>query len=77
MGLSMKKKAFLTSASFGALILASGAQAADLARPVYKAPVAPPPAWSWTGFYVGATLGGVVEHDSVTNDPTRDRKSVV
>lgn len=70
MGLSMKKMAFLTSASVGALILASGAQAADLARPVYKAPVAPPPAWSWTGFYVGATLGGVVGHDLVTNDPT-------
>ena len=37
---------------------ASGAFGADLARPVYKAPViAPPVAFSWTGFYVGG-FGG-------------------
>jgi outer membrane immunogenic protein len=67
--MNMKKTAFLTGVSVTALILASGAHAADLARPVYKAPVAPPPAWSWTGFYVGGTLGGVVGHSSATNDP--------
>jgi outer membrane immunogenic protein len=31
------------------------ANAADLRRPVYKAP--PPPVWSWTGFYLGANVG--------------------
>ena len=37
------------------------AQAADLpaAAPAYKAPVlAPTPAYNWTGFYVGASVGG-------------------
>ena len=51
------KKAFLAGASLGALALASGAQAADLAaRPVYKAPIAAPP-WTWAGFYVGVNVG--------------------
>jgi len=51
------KKAFLAGASLGALALASGAQAADLAaRPVYKAPIAAP-VWSWAGFYVGVNVG--------------------
>ncbi|HEX5279322.1 MAG TPA: outer membrane beta-barrel protein [Micropepsaceae bacterium] len=59
----------LTSASVGALILATGAQAADLARPVYKAPPARLPAWTWTGFYVGGTVGAVVGNDRVSNDP--------
>jgi outer membrane immunogenic protein len=37
---------------------ASVASAADLARPVYKAPPPPPPIiYSWTGFYVGGHLG--------------------
>jgi opacity protein-like surface antigen len=52
------KKSLLAGVSLGALVLASGAQAADLAaRPVYKAPAAAP-VWSWTGFYVGANVGG-------------------
>jgi outer membrane immunogenic protein len=35
-----------------------GASAADLSRPVYtKAPPPPPPVFSWTGFYVGGTVG--------------------
>jgi outer membrane immunogenic protein len=41
-----------------ALTMISSAYAADL-RPVLKAPIAvPAPAFSWTGFYVGANVGG-------------------
>ena len=41
----------------GALAISTGAFAADLAvRPVYKAPP-PPPVFTWTGFYVGGTVG--------------------
>ena len=35
-----------------------GAAAADLPSPVYtKAPPPPPPVFSWTGLYVGGTVG--------------------
>jgi outer membrane immunogenic protein len=52
------KKLMLVSVSV--VMLAAPAIAADLrARPVYKAPpVAPPPAFTWTGCYVGAFAGG-------------------
>jgi outer membrane immunogenic protein len=64
------KLSLLGSASVAALMLATSAQAADLSRPVYKAPVTPSaPPWSWTGFYVGGTVGGVSDHSSITNDP--------
>jgi len=56
----MKKLLLLASA--GAIALAAGsANAADLGvRPAYKAPppVAAPLPWSWTGFYIGAHVGG-------------------
>lgn len=43
---------------FGAAVLLAGsANAADLAVPAYKAPVAPP-AFSWTGWYIGGNIGG-------------------
>jgi outer membrane immunogenic protein len=45
------KKFLLTAMMFGALALP--AMAADLA-PVYHEPVA----WSWTGFYIGTSVGG-------------------
>ena len=46
-------------AAVGAIVLGvSTAHAADLApMPMYKAPMLPPPAYSWTGFYVGANGG--------------------
>ena len=65
------KTSFLASASVGALVLATGAHAADLGTPVYKTPVAPaPPPWSWTGFYIGANVGGVAAKSALTNDPS-------
>ena len=49
----------ISLAAIGAMALgASTAHAADLApMPMYKAPVPLPPAYSWTGFYVGANGG--------------------
>jgi outer membrane immunogenic protein len=48
-----------------ALVVAFGsvpALAADLSAPVYKAPPAVPPSFSWTGCYVGAEAGGAWGH---------------
>jgi outer membrane immunogenic protein len=65
------KKFLLTGASLGTFVVAVGAQAADLGQPpVYKAPPMPAPAWSWTGFYVGGTIGAVSDRSTVTNDPS-------
>jgi outer membrane immunogenic protein len=43
------------------IVLAQIASAADLARkaPAYTPPPAPPPVFSWTGFYFGGHVGGV------------------
>ncbi len=61
------KKSLLAGVSLGALALASGAQAADMAaRPVYKAPVVAP-VWSWTGFYVGANVGFARARTNISN----------
>jgi len=43
----------------------SGAFAADM-RPV----MAPPPAYNWTGFYIGGNLGGAWAHTTLTDDFT-------
>jgi outer membrane immunogenic protein len=53
------KWTLVSLAAVGAVVLGvSTAQAADLApMPMYKAPMLPPPAYSWTGFYVGANGG--------------------
>lgn len=37
--------------------LVQSASAADIARPIYKAPVVAAPAFSWTGCYIGAHAG--------------------
>src|SRR6266487_5615891 len=54
------KKLLLASVAGVALIAAGSANAADLGRPVYKAPppvAAPVPVFSWTGCFVGAHWG--------------------
>ena len=47
---------WLASAAIAALSITSAA-AADLSRPVYKAPPAPVAVFDWTGFYIGANIG--------------------
>jgi outer membrane immunogenic protein len=55
----MRRIALGLLAGTSMLGLASAAYAADLARPAYKAPPPPPPPiFSWTGFYIGAHVGG-------------------
>jgi outer membrane immunogenic protein len=53
------KKLLLSGAAFVALAVGP-AMAADLNRPVYKAPPTPPPVpvLNWTGWYVGLNAGG-------------------
>ena len=59
---------FATTALFG---LSQNASAADVrARPAPYAPPAPvyaPPAFSWTGFYLGGNIGGAWAHRDVTD----------
>jgi outer membrane immunogenic protein len=56
----MRKTSVLAGAT---LLLAGPAVAADLARPVYKAP-AFVPGFTWTGCYAGADVGGAWSHQS-------------
>jgi outer membrane immunogenic protein len=70
-------KKILGSIAVLALAMPFGAQAADLpaAAPAYKAPVmAPTPAYNWTGFYIGGSIGGEWEKvdGSFTNPPPAD-----
>jgi outer membrane immunogenic protein len=51
------KKLALGGMMLAAVALSAPAMAADMAAPVYKAPVIAPVAFSWTGFYLGANLG--------------------
>jgi outer membrane immunogenic protein len=50
------RKHLLTATALVALFGGS-AVAADMSAPVYKAPPAPAPVWSWTGFYIGGQVG--------------------
>ena len=60
----MLKVRFLAAAA--ALILTgASANAADIARPVYKAPVVVP-AFNWSGFYIGGHVGWGWQHDEAT-----------
>ena len=47
----------ICAAALGVVGASGSAFAADL-QPVYKAPVAAAPAYSWTGLYVGGHVGG-------------------
>ncbi len=59
----------LVLAAVVALISVSVASAADIPRPVYKAPpFAPPPIFSWSGFYVGVH-GGYGWNEYSGDDP--------
>jgi outer membrane immunogenic protein len=55
------KKILLGFAAVGAL-MAAPVLAADM--PVKARPTVTAPAYSWTGCYVGANIGGISEHDS-------------
>ncbi len=46
-------------------LIGSTASAADL-RPAYKAPPAPPPAFTWTGCYIGGNAGWIGNHSRAT-----------
>ena len=62
------KKLLLTSIAFAALV-AGPATAADLGSPVYRAPVAVPVAFNWTGFYIGGHVGagwGTTEWNAIS-----------
>jgi outer membrane immunogenic protein len=48
------------------MLAATSAFGADIARPVYKAPIIAAPVFTWTGFYVGGFVGG----SSGSEDPT-------
>ena len=58
MGPYMKKTSLALLAAASLFALSQTASAADMSRPVYKAAPPPAPVWSWTGFYLGAHLGG-------------------
>src|SRR5438067_3013422 len=52
-------KLLLGSVALLAAVAGGPAAAADLSRPIYKAPPAAPPVlYSWTGVYAGISLGG-------------------
>ena len=68
------KHSLWISASLLALATVTGgaAVAADLSRPIVKAPpVAPlPPPFTWTGFYLGANIGGAWAGGDIRNNTT-------
>jgi outer membrane immunogenic protein len=67
----MKRTWLSTAAVMGLLAATSGAFAADLAnRTAYPPPPPPPPIFNWTGFYLGANLGGAWASGTLTDNVT-------
>ncbi len=58
----------IASAAALALFAATAANAADIARPVYKAPVMVPVVYNWSGFYLGGFAGAAFGGDSSAVD---------
>src|SRR6266540_5499496 len=53
------KKLLITAVAIAAALASGSAFAADLGRPIVKAPVvAPVPYYNWSGFYIGGHIGG-------------------
>jgi outer membrane immunogenic protein len=50
--------------------ISAAAFAADLTQPVYKAPPPAPPPYNWTGFYIGANIGGAWSTGTITDTVT-------
>jgi len=69
----MKKTSVLAGAT---LLLAGPAFAADLAKPVYKAPSAVAPGFTWTGCYLGADAGGAWAKQSAGTTTTGNPNTV-
>src|SRR5262245_19324847 len=56
-GIAVKSFFYGIAVAVAAVTTASIANAADMAKPVYKAPIAATPVYSWTGFYIGGNAG--------------------
>src|SRR3954463_15721237 len=52
-------RSLIVLAGLAGAMISTGAMAADISRPVYKAPPAGalPVAYDWTGFYIGGHVG--------------------
>jgi outer membrane immunogenic protein len=67
----------MASAALAVLIGFNSAQAADLGKPVYKAPPPVVSAFSWTGCYIGADVGGAWDRQRTsTNSVGTDQAAV-
>src|SRR5258705_13843906 len=63
------RKSLLLGVCASALV-AGSALAADLPARARPAPVAPIPVFSWTGFYIGANIGGAWSNSTLTDNVT-------
>jgi outer membrane immunogenic protein len=69
-GLLMMVMKRIALGALSVFVLAGAASAADMPL---KAPyVAPPPAFSWTGCYVGGNVGGIKNDSRLTSSPSGD-----